>query len=97
MQNGTVTLPKLAQFQFDPREPIYRARCPFCGLDIMMGVRKDNGHSAIAHSSHADKDDVTRTRHVTSCEGFKFLLTQADVLPRLHKLGARWERVEEFR
>lgn len=94
MKNGTVSLPKLAQFQFDLAEPIYRARCPFCGLDIMMGVRKDNGHSAIAHTSHVDPKDVTQTARVTSCAGFQFLLTQADIIPRLRKLGAVWERVE---
>lgn len=92
MQNGTQLKKDLESFKFDPGEPIYRARCPFCGLDLMMGVRKDNGHAAIAHSAHPDPGDPMR--HVTACQGFQFLLTQADLLPRLERLGAKWQRIE---
>jgi hypothetical protein len=85
---------QLESFQFNPAEPLYIARCPFCGLDLMLGVRKDNGHASIAHSSHPDPNDKTHTRYMTGCERFNALVGVPDVLPRLHREGARWQAVE---
>lgn len=84
----------LESFAFDPSEPIYVARCPFCGLDLVLGVRKDNGHASLAHSSYPDPDDPTKTRHLTGCEKFNALAHANDVLPQLHRAGARWQAVE---
>jgi hypothetical protein len=85
---------QLDAFKFDLSEPIYMARCPFCGLELLLGVRKDNGHAALAHSSHPDPNDPTHTRHITACERFKAIAGNTDVIPRLHREGARWQLVE---
>jgi len=87
---------ELDSFALDLREPIYVARCPFCGLDIVLGVRKDNGHACLAHSSHPDPNDPTHTRHMTGCEKFNLICRGADVIPRLHREGARWQLVEDI-
>jgi hypothetical protein len=84
----------LDSFALDPREPVSMARCPFCGLDLVLGVRKDNGHAALAHSSHPDPSDPTHTKHKTGCDRFNAIAREPDVLRRLHREGARWKMLE---
>jgi hypothetical protein len=90
---GRFTDAELESFQIDPREPAGLARCPWCGQDIVLGVRKDTRNVSLAHAGHRDPTDATGTRFISGCDPFVHALGQPDVIRRLMAAGARFEKL----
>lgn len=84
---------ELESFYLDPREPPGLARCPWCGGDIVLGVRKDTRNLSIAHQAHPDPTDSTGTRFVSGCEQFLAVLGHNDLFQCLFSAGARFQRL----
>jgi hypothetical protein len=90
---GRFTDAELASFSIDPQEPAGLARCPWCGQDIVLGVRKDTRNVSLAHAGHRDPTDLTGTRYVSGCDPFLDALGHDDVIKRLYNAGARFQRL----
>jgi hypothetical protein len=91
--SGRFSDAELESFSIDPREPAGLARCPWCGADIVLGVRKDSRNVSLAHSGHRDPTDPTGTRYVSGCEPFVHALGQVDVMRILVNAGARFTKL----
>jgi uncharacterized C2H2 Zn-finger protein len=90
---GRFTEAELEALQIDPRESAGLARCPWCGQDIIIGVRKDTRNVTLAHGGHRDPTDASGTRFITGCDPFVDALKQDDVLARLYNAGARFRKL----
>ena len=84
---------ELEKFIIDPREPAAWSRCPFCGADIVMGVRKDTRNITLAHSAFRDPSDASGTRYVSGCDRFTQALSRVDVIEYLFQAGARFQKL----
>lgn len=93
MALGRFSDQELETLSIDPRQPAGLSRCPWCGLDLVLGVRKTNGNVALAHQAHQDPTDPSRTRWISGCEAFLAVSKETDVMRRLYNAGARWQRL----
>jgi hypothetical protein len=93
MTIGRFSDAELESFSIDPREPAGLARCPWCGQDIVLGVRKDTRNVSLVHAGHQDPTDPTNTRFVTGCEQFARVVRLPDVMQQLHNAGTRFQRL----
>lgn len=90
---GRFTEAELESFSIDPREPAGLATCPWCGQDIVLGVRKDTRNVTIAHSAHKDPTDPSGTRFISGCDPFVAALSRPDVVGFLHRSGCRFAKL----
>jgi hypothetical protein len=90
---GRFTEAELETLQIDPHEPAGLARCPWCGQDIVLGVRKDSRNVTLAHAGHRDPTDPTGLRWISGCAPFVEALGYDDVIRRLVDAGARFEKL----
>lgn len=92
---GRFTDEQLESFMLDPREPASVAVCPFCGGDVVLGVRKESRNVCLAHQAHKDPTDASGTRFVSGCEPFTTMVAQnpLDFLRACKSRGVRWERL----
>lgn len=90
---GRFTEAELDTMQIDPKEPAGLARCPWCGQDIVLGVRKDSRNVSLAHAGHRDPTDASGTRFISGCNPFVEALSHDDVIQRLVNAGARFQKL----
>jgi hypothetical protein len=91
--NGRFTQAELETLSIDPRESAGIARCPWCGQDIIIGVRKDTGNITLAHAGHRDPTDPTGTRYISGCDAFMEALQHDDVIRRIYNAGGRFQKL----
>lgn len=86
---------ELESFLIDPREPASFAPCPFCGRDIVLGVRKETRNVCLAHAAYKDPTDATGLRYLSGCEPFTTMVARnpLDFLRACKSHGVRWERL----
>lgn len=87
MNLSTQALERLA---IDPHTTWAHARCPWCGLDLVLGVNAQTRNLTLVHSGQADPTDTTGTRFVIGCEPYQRLAHHDDLLPTLRSAGVRF-------
>lgn len=84
---------ELEAFAIDPRQPSAMAVCPFCGLELVLGYRKDTGNLSLAHASFPDP---TRPgEHIAGCDPFRDIASRNGVefLRLCKSRGVHWQRL----
>lgn len=66
------------------------ARCPFCGGDLVLGYRKENGNLALLHSLEPEKPSL-----IPGCETFQRLIHEqpAEFFRLLRSRGTQFARI----
>lgn len=94
MTVGRFTEAELQTLDLDLSESAGIARCPFCGLDMILGVRKATRNVTLGHQGHADPTDPTGTRFISGCPAFAEATRHPDVMRRLQLAGATWHKLQ---
>jgi hypothetical protein len=71
------TASELEQFAIDPTRRAYWGTCPWCGLTIVLGHRKDTGNVCIAHEGFPDP--MQQGAMLCGCEVFRELASTNQV------------------
>lgn len=81
---------QLKAFAFDMRMPIKWAKCPFCGGELVTGVRLDTRNLCAKHSGIPDPDN--EGGYVNACERFREVASRSIVewARLLRAAGVQW-------